>query len=67
MSKTQEILDFPAVSREQIEVAIRRAHQMRNEAIVQLFRQFGSWLRRTASAALAWRPGTAGQVVSLNR
>lgn len=67
MSKTQDILDFPSVSKEEVELIIRRAHKMRNEAIVRLFRQFGLWLRRTAGAVLAWRPGTTGQAVSLNR
>lgn len=67
MEKTLGIIEKREVTSEEIERAIQRAQQMRSEALAQLFRQFGGWLRRSLSAVAAWRPWAVGQVFPLNR
>ncbi len=67
MSKTFDIYQQPTVTREEIDLAIERAHRMRGEMLLKLIRQFGSWLHRSASAALAWRPSTGNHALPINR
>lgn len=67
MNKLFNISEMREVTNEETERAIRRAHQIRSEELSRLFRQFGGWMRRLLVSALAWRPGTAGQVSPLNR
>lgn len=67
MNKTFNIYEQPTISREEIDLAIQRAHRMRAEMLVKLTRQFGNWLRRSAAAALAWRPSAGNHALPLNR
>lgn len=67
MNKKFDISEQPTITREEIDLAIERAHRMRGEMLLKLIRQFGSWLHRSASAALAWRPSAGNHVLPLNR
>ena len=67
MNKTFDIFEQPSVSREDIDLAIEKAHRMRSEMLLKLVRQLGDWLHRSATAALAWRPSAGNHALPLNR
>lgn len=67
MNKIFDVSEMREVTNEEIERAIRRAHQMRSEELSRLFRQFGGWMRHLLASALAWRVGPTGQISPLNR
>lgn len=67
MYKTFNSSEMPSVTRNEIELAIRRARQMRSEMLANMLRQFGEWLHRSVTAAMAWRPWTSGHILPLNR
>lgn len=67
MNKTFNSSEMPSVTRNEIELAIRRARQLRSEMLMNLLRQFGGWLHRSLAAALAWRPSASGHILPLNR
>lgn len=67
MSKIFDISEQRSVSREEIDLAIARAHRMRSEMLLKLFRQFGRQTRRLATVAVAWRPSMGNHAVPLNR
>jgi len=67
MNKTFNSSEMPSVTRNEIELAIRRAQQLRSEMLASQLRHFGGWLYRSLTAALAWRPWTAGHILPLNR
>lgn len=67
MNKTFNSSEMPSVTRNEIELAIRRARQLRSEMLMNLLRQFGGWLHRSLAVALAWRPSASSHILPLNR